>query len=248
MFTQQSRTQANLEQFFVEVVLFISNLDASIKLLLTIEYSYLKQSVMKKPLLLLMYLLCYSFFLSAQKHFPFEIKLNPLLQSNNKERIMVKIEIIPYFSCDTAMINIQKFGNIDIYSTVPNKVFVSKNSSLNYNIEIKIPENDTVGFEIKVSSGKIWHHAFLFFVTKNGEMKTYPGNPKFNHSPPPTKSFISFKNTRPENDTCIDLNPFPSIQSKEVDIIKLDSNRSTKDIYQVDSRTKSTLQQKKIVR
>jgi len=144
------------------------------------------------------------------------------------------------------MINIQKFGNIEIDYSIPKNAIAYNNSPLKYSIMAMVPDNDTTGFELKVSSGKVWHHAYLYFVTTNNEFRTYPGNPKYNSKPPPTKSIIKLNSNALSGQYLEVSDSIKSLLSNEVRITNQVKKEVGKDLYKVDTCIKSTSPQKKV--
>ncbi len=111
---------------------------------------------------------------------PFEIELKPLSSPPKYGSVDIHLSITPRFDCGEIQISIETFGSISINTNRSWTDLCSRNQALIYHFSAFIPEQDTTGFEVKVQSGEVWHHAYLYFDTTGSITEVYSGNPKFN--------------------------------------------------------------------
>lgn len=121
---------------------------------------------------------------------PFEIRLCPIKPPPKGGSFQVKLTITPRFQCEKIQVSIKTFGNLEIYYKKTWEDKLLSKDSLNYSFKISIPDQDTTGFEVYVQSEKIWHHAFLYFVTTGDKVQVFHGNPRNKPIFPPTKIIL----------------------------------------------------------
>ena len=118
---------------------------------------------------------------------PFEIKLDPVPMYPKTRSFQVELSITPRFHCEEAQVSIETFGNILVsYDRIWTAQFSGK-EKLDYSFDVSVADQDTTGLEVRVQSGEIWHHAFLFFVTAGDTVKMFRGNPRYEPKFPPPK-------------------------------------------------------------
>lgn len=170
---------------------------------------------------------------------PFSINLSPISNVPKGGNFQVELKITPRFECEEIQVSIQTFGDISISHEKSWKDKMNGKDSLEYLLSLTIPDQDTTGFEVKVQSGKIWHHAFLYFVTTGEEIEVYKGNPRFKLKHPPTEMIISIDGDKDEKLPSELPGYKQGILGKEVKILYDHSNNES-NIYEPDDSKKIT--------
>ena len=136
--------------------------------------------IMKTTTLLCLITIVFPLMISATiGNMPFEIELKPSSSLPKSGSVEINLSITPRFDCKEIKVSIETFGRISINTNRSWTDICSRNQALIYHFSVFIPEQDTTGFEVKVQSGKVWHHAYLFFDTTGSITEVYSGNPKF---------------------------------------------------------------------
>jgi hypothetical protein len=131
----------------------------------------------KKSLVFILFLL--PLMLQTKISPPFIINLDTVESKPKSNIIEVELKVSPQFKCSEIQFTIQTFGNIHVAKETIWTDACSQNQVKQYSFTVTIPENDTTGFEVRVQSGEIWHHAYLYFVKHGDKVDKYKGNPIF---------------------------------------------------------------------
>lgn len=154
--------------------------------------------------------------LCAKISMPFTIDLDPVRKVPKSGSFDVSLSITPNFECSDLVVSIQTFGNIQVGKENNWTEKCSRGQTLNYSFVVSIPANDTTGFEVKVQSGNIWHHALLYFVTSGRKAEVHRGNPKYDVIPKISDILKSEKEIHKNN--VLDENPELNKKSTEISV------------------------------
>lgn len=184
-------------------------------------------------------LLICSSFLFGQKGLPFIINLDCQNLPEKYGNISINLEIAPQFKCDIVKVNIQTFGNIDMQHSKSWEESFSNKEIAEFHFDVSVPDNDTTGFEVKVQSGEIWHHAYLYFVSTGDNLKVFKGNPRYETKLPNTEMKIKIEGDKGEKLP----SELPNYQLNKIFREPINTKDSNfQEIIKIDTLSKQTIQ------
>lgn len=175
---------------------------------------------------------------------PFKIRLNPISDVPKGGSFQVELIISPMFECKQIDVTIKTFGSIIVSKENSWQDNFKNKDSLRYYFDVTIPDLDTTGFEVRVQSGKIWHHAFLYFVTTGEEVEVFKGNPRFEPIDLPTKMILEIEGDKGEKLPSELPGYKQGLLGKELKT-SYDPKNDEERIFQQDETIKSTLDPQK---